>query len=131
MPAIRGRVTSATVRAVFIEGARQAPPAGTGGVIRTTISANGDRRPCRRFGSRLRVPRNLMNHRQLQHGYPLPFTELRHQHITSIWKFDRIMVAMRNVRVYRAEFAHSKIDRPRPNPSVVVFDVFGERQLGP
>jgi hypothetical protein len=95
----------------------------------TTISVNGDRRRRRRAGSGLRVLRSLMSHGQLQHGYSLPFGELRHEHIASIWKFDRIMVTMRNVRVHYAEFPHSEIDCPRPNPSVVVSDIFGERQL--
>ena len=52
----------------------------------------------------MRVLRNLMNHGQLQHGHSLAFSELRHEHVASIWKFNRIMVTMRNIRVYRAEF---------------------------
>ncbi len=48
--------------------------------------------------------RNLMNHGQLQHGHSLAFSELRHEHVASIWKFNRIMVTIRNIRVYRAEF---------------------------
>src|SRR5260221_3688277 len=86
------------------------------------------RRVC--IGSGLRVLRNLMNHRQLQHGHSLPFRELRYEYIASIWKFDRIMVTMRNIWVYRAEFPYSEIGCPRP-PSVVVFDIVGERQFGP
>lgn len=97
----------------------------------TTISIDGNRRCRGRLGSGLRVLRNLMNHGQLQHGYSLPFGELRHEHIASIWKFDRIMVTMRNVRVHYAEFPNTEIDCPRPNPSVVVSDIFGECQLGP
>ena len=100
--------------------------AGTAG-IHTTISTNGDRRRRVCVGSGLRVLRNLMDHRQLQHGHSLAFSELRHQHIASIWKFDRIMVTMRNIWVYRAEFPNSEIDCSLPNPSVVVFDIFGER----
>ena len=107
-----------------------APRAGTAG-IHTTISTNGDRRRRVCVGSGLRVLRNLMDHGQLQHGHSLPFRELRHQHIASIWKFDRIMVTMRNIWLYRAEFPNSEIDCSLPNPSVVVFDIFGERQLGP
>jgi hypothetical protein len=67
---------------------------------------------------------------QLQNGDSLPFGELRHKHCTSIWKFDRIMVAMGNVRINRAEFPNSGIDFSRPNPPVVEFDIFGERQFG-
>jgi hypothetical protein len=110
-----------------------APPAGTGGDIHatTSVSVDGDR-PCRGcLGSRVRVLGNLMNHRQLQHGRALPFTELRHQHVTSIWKFDRIMVTMRDIRIYRAEFPDAEIDGFGPDPSVVVSDIFGECQFGP
>jgi hypothetical protein len=64
----------------------------------------------------------------LQHGRSLPLAEPRHQHVASIWKFDRIMVTMRNMRLYRAEFSHPEIDGFR---SVVVFDIFGERKFGP
>jgi hypothetical protein len=72
-----------------------------------------------------------MNHGQLQHGHSLPCREMRYEYVASIWKFDRIMVTMRNIWVYRAEFPYSEIGRPRPNPSVVVFDIAGERQFGP
>jgi hypothetical protein len=96
-----------------------------------SVSVDGDR-PCRGCpGSRVRVLGNLMNHRQLQHGRALPFTELRHQHVTSIWKFDRIMVTMRDIRIYRAEFPDAEIDGFGPDPSVVVSDIFGECQFGP
>jgi hypothetical protein len=40
------------------------------------------------------------------------------------------MVTMRNILVYRAEFPYSEITCARPNPSVVVFDITGERQFG-
>jgi hypothetical protein len=72
-----------------------------------------------------------MNHGQLQHGHSLAFSELRHEHVASIWKFNRIMVTMRNIRVYRAEFPHAGIDGFGPDPSVVVSDIFGECQFGP
>jgi hypothetical protein len=72
-----------------------------------------------------------MNHGQLQHGHSLAFSELRHEHVASIWKFNRIMVTMRNIRVYRTEFPNPEIGCSRPNPSVVVFDIFGECQFGP
>jgi hypothetical protein len=42
----------------------------------------------------------------------------------------RIMVAMGNVRINRAEFPDAGIDFSRPNPPVVEFDIFGERQFG-
>src|SRR3954471_15182285 len=38
---------------------------------------------------------------------------------------------MRNVRVDRAEFSDPETDLAGPDPAVVVFDVFGERQFGP
>jgi hypothetical protein len=95
------------------------------------FSTSGYRRRRVCIGSGLRVLRNLMNHGQLQHGHSLPFRELRYEYIASIWKFDRIMVTMRNIWVYRAEFPYSEISCARPNPSVVVFDIAGERQFGP
>src|ERR1700680_5217253 len=109
----------------------RASPAVTGEAVRMIISASttGNRGSRRCFG-RSGVLRNLLNG-QLQHGHSLPFTELRHQHIASIWKFDRIMVAMRNIRVDRAEFAYPEIDGFGPHPPVVVFDIFSERQFGP
>ena len=95
------------------------------------FSTSGYRRRRLCIGSGLRVLCNLMNHGQLQHGDSLPFRELRYEYIASIWKFDRIMVTMPNIWVYRAEFPYSEIGCPRPNPSVVVFDIAGERQFGP
>jgi hypothetical protein len=95
------------------------------------FSTSGYRLRRVRIGSGLRVLRNLMNHRQLQHGHSLPFRELRYEYIASIWKFDRVMVTMRNILVYRAEFSDSEISCARPNPSVVVFDIARERQFGP
>src|SRR5664280_472188 len=55
-----------------------------------------------------------MNNRQLQHGHSLAFSELRHEHVASVWKFNRIMVTMRNIRVYRAEFSYAEIGCSRP-----------------
>jgi hypothetical protein len=77
------------------------------------------------------MSRHLLNRWQLQHGHSLPFKELRYEHAASIWKFDRIMVAIRNVLVYRPELPHSEITPALPKPSAVVFDSFGERQFGP
>jgi len=77
------------------------------------------------------VPQHLLNRWQLQHGHSLPFKELRYEHVGAIWKFDRIMVAIRNVLVYRPEFPHSEIIPALPKPSAVIFDSFGERQFGP
>ena len=73
------------------------------------FSTNGYRRRRVCVGSGLRgVLRNVLNRGQLQHGHSLPLKELRHQHTASIRKFDRIMVTMRNIRVYRAEFPNSE-----------------------
>jgi hypothetical protein len=98
---------------------------------RTAISIDDERRVCARLASGLRGRRALLNDRQLQHGHALPFKELRYEHTASIWKFDCIMVTIRNVLIYLAEFSHSEINPALPKPSVVVFDSFGERQFGP
>jgi len=90
------------------------------------FSTSGYRRRRLCIGSGLRVLCNLMNHGQLQHGDSLPFRELRYEYIASIWKFDRIMVTMPNIWVYRAEFPHPEI-----GCSLVVFDILGECQFGP
>jgi len=45
-----------------------------------------------------------MGDRQLQDRGALAFAELRHQHIVSVGKLDRIMVPIRDVRVDLAEF---------------------------
>jgi hypothetical protein len=105
------------------------PPVGTSGDISTAISIDGDRRRPGCAGSRLLGLDMLMNHGQLQHGRSLPFRKLRHQHIASIRKFDRIMVTVRNIRVDRAKLPHSEIDCSRPKPSAVVSDIFSERQF--
>src|SRR6202008_5197620 len=67
-----------------------------------------------------------LNHGQLQYSHALPFTEQRYQHAASIRKFDRIMVPIRHMLIGDAEFSHAETGFPRPNPSVVVSDVFGE-----
>ena len=77
------------------------------------------------------MPRHPISHRQLQHGRSLPLAELRHEHMGAIWKFDRIMVTMRNIGLDRAEFAHPEIQGFRPKPSVVVFYILGERKFCP
>jgi hypothetical protein len=38
-------------------------------------------------------------------------------------------VPLRDIGLYRAEFSHPEIDFPRPDPSVVVSNIFGERQF--
>src|SRR5258708_2273571 len=112
------------------DAASLSPPAGTSGATQITTSTDGQR-PCRaRLGGGLGVFARLMNHRQLQHGCALALGELRHQHMASVRKFDRIMVAMRNVGVDLAEFSDPEIGDPGPDPPVVVSDVLGERQFG-
>jgi hypothetical protein len=111
------------IRTTRGEAARQFRPAARP----MAFSTSGYRRRRVCIGSGLRVLHSLMNHGQLQHGHSLPFREMRYEYIASIWKFDRIMVTMRNIWVYRAEFPNSEIDCSLPNPSVVVFDIFGER----
>jgi hypothetical protein len=96
------------------------------GYFRSNISINGDRRRRTCAGGQ---SRRFLNHRQLQHGGTLPLTELRYQHAAAIRKFDRIMVTMRNLWFYRSEFSDAKVDGFGPDPSIVVFDVFGERQF--
>jgi hypothetical protein len=39
------------------------------------------------------------------------------------------MMPIWNILVDRAEFSDSEIDLPGPDPSAIVFDVIGERQL--
>lgn len=97
----------------------------------SVISINEDRGRHACVASRLRMSRNRLNHRQLKYCHALSFEELRHEHVGAIRKFDRIMVAIRNALVYRAELPHSEINHSLPKPSVVVFDSFGERQFGP
>jgi hypothetical protein len=84
------------------------PPGAAGGDIQTSVSIDGDGRRC--VGSRLCMLRSSINHRQLQDGHALPFAELRHQYTASVRKFDRIMVAMRNIRVDLAEFPNPEIN---------------------
>jgi hypothetical protein len=71
-----------------------------------------------------------LNHGQLQHSHALPFTEQRHQHAASIRKFDRIMVPIRRMLIYDAEFSDAETGFLGPDPSVVVSDVLGECQFG-
>ena len=78
----------------------------------------------------MRVLCRLLRHRQLQHGGALALAEQGNQHMGPIGKFDRIVVAMRDIRIDRAEFSHPRIDLPGPYPSVVVSDVLGECQFG-
>src|SRR5258708_27705765 len=106
------------------------PPAGTSGATQITTSTDGQRLCRARLGGGLGVFARLMNHRQLQHGCALALGELRHQHMASVRKFDRIMVAMRNVGVDLAEFSDPEIGDPGPDPPVVVSDVLGECQFG-
>jgi hypothetical protein len=82
-------------------------------------------------GNRRRAFGGLLNHGQLQHAHMLSLTEQRYQHTASIRKFDRVMVPIRCPRICHREFSHAEIDFSRPNPSVVVSDVFGECQFSP
>jgi hypothetical protein len=52
------------------------------------------------------------------------------QHAGSVWKLDRIMVAVRSLRIDRTEFADPNIDCSRPDPSIVVFNILLEGELG-
>ena len=73
----------------------------------------------------------MMRRGQLQHRSPLTLTQLGHEHMASVRKLDRVMVTMGDIRLNRAEFPNPEIDCFRPDPSIVVSDVFGERQFGP
>ncbi|PJG56841.1 hypothetical protein CVM73_04325 [Bradyrhizobium forestalis] len=89
-----------------------------------------DRGP--RVGDNLRLVLALaegLGYRQLQHGRALAFDELRHQHVFAVGKFDRVMMAIGNVRVDLAELADAGVDGARPDPAVVVTDVVGEGEL--
>ncbi|TYO65765.1 hypothetical protein FXV83_14840 [Bradyrhizobium hipponense] len=68
-------------------------------------------------------------HRQLQHGCALAFDELRDQHVFAVGKFDRVVVAIGNVRVDLAELSDARVDGARPDPAIVVADVVGEGEL--
>ena len=71
-----------------------------------------------------------LSYRHLQHGGPLPFAELRHQHVAAVRKFDRVMVTVRDMRIDLVEFADAVVDASGPDPAVVVFDLFGKREFG-
>src|SRR5229473_2334295 len=65
---------------------------------------------CNRLGRRNGDSRR---HAGLERSFTRPHfegVELRHQHMASIWKFDRIMVTMRNIGVDLAEFPNPEID---------------------
>ena len=71
-----------------------------------------------------------LGHRQLQHGRALAFAKLRHQHMASVRKFDRVMVAIGHFGFDLVELADPPVGGSRPDPAVVVSDVLGERQFG-
>ncbi|MGY4371023.1 hypothetical protein ACVW1A_007088 [Bradyrhizobium sp. LB1.3] len=68
-------------------------------------------------------------HRQLQHGRALSFDKLGHQHVFAVGEFDRVMMAVGNVRIDLAELADTGIDRACPDPAIIVADVVGEGEL--
>lgn len=74
---------------------------------------------------------DLIGHGQLQHRRSLPLGEMRHEDAASIWKFDRVMMTVRNIRIYRAELPDPKVGGFLPDPSVVVFHIVGECEFGP
>ncbi|BAC50093.1 bll4828 [Bradyrhizobium diazoefficiens USDA 110] len=70
-----------------------------------------------------------LGHRQLQHGRALAFDELRHEYVFAVGEFDRVMMAIGNVRIDLAELADAGVDGARPDPAIVVADVVGEGEL--
>jgi hypothetical protein len=58
-----------------------------------------------------------MNHGQLQHGRSLAFSELRHQHVASIWKFNRIMVTMLQRGWVLVDATYQPVDKLAKNAS--------------
>ncbi|HWF45976.1 MAG TPA: hypothetical protein VG168_03135 [Bryobacteraceae bacterium] len=67
---------------------------------------------------------------QLKHSRSLAFFEASQKHTGSVRKLDRIMVTVRGIRVERTEFADPDIDCCRADPSVVVFNILLEGELG-
>ena len=104
-------------------------PAGLSPKLSSRASAQEQRRcggpldDCCALGKRL-------GNRHLQHGGPLPFAELRQQHVAAVRKFDRVMVTVRDVRIDLVEFSDAIFDASGPDPAVVVFDLLGKRELG-
>ncbi|MYV82821.1 hypothetical protein GTH44_13270 [Bradyrhizobium japonicum] len=100
------------------------------GMVMSADRQAGDGRPV--VGDDLRLVLALaerLGHRQLQHGRALAFDQLRHQHGFAVGEFDRIMMAIGNVRIDLAELADARIDGARPDPAIVVTDVVGEGEL--
>jgi hypothetical protein len=105
------------------------PPAGTPGASTRPLTGGNGRR-CVDAGNERFGFRSPMNHGQLQHSHALSFTEQCHQHAASIRKLDRIMVPIRRMLICDAELSHAETGFPRPDPPIVVSDVFGECQFG-
>ena len=85
------------------------PPQETADVMSILGNRNGGRRTCAHTCLLCRR-RDALGYRQLQDRYPLSFAELRHQHSVSVWKFDRVMMTMRNGRINDTELSHPKFD---------------------
>src|SRR5260370_9400484 len=51
--------------------------------------------------------------------------------MTSVGKFDRIVVAIGNVGLHLVELGGAEADGFGPDPAAVVFDVSGEGEFGP
>jgi hypothetical protein len=66
----------------------------------------------------------------LKHSRSLALFEVGQQHTASVWKLDRIMVTVRDIRVDRPEFSDPNIDGCRPDPSVVASNIVLESELG-
>jgi hypothetical protein len=66
----------------------------------------------------------------LKHSRSLALFERGQQHTGSVWKLDRIMVTVRDIRVDRAEFADPGINCCRPTPTIVAFNILLEGELG-
>jgi hypothetical protein len=67
---------------------------------------------------------------QLKDSRSLTFHELRHQHPIAVWKFNRIMMTVRDMGVDRSEFSNAEIDRFTPGAAIVVFHVVVKGQFG-
>ena len=60
----------------------------------------------------------------------MAFAKLRHQHVASVRKLDRVMMTIVQFGVDLIELADPPVGGPCPDPAVVVSDVVGECELG-
>src|SRR5918996_2339223 len=94
------------------------PPAWTGGSYARGRLSGHDRFGRRRFRHLRRAFATGLDHRQLQHGRALAFAKLRHQHMASVGKFDRVMVTVGYMGVDLIKLTDPPIGGSSPDPPV-------------